>query len=800
MVQSNARFKIDIYGDTANFENSLKGVNSAVNGLKGEAAQLRRELRLDPGNNTKLVALQKNLQQQLSVTKQRATLLRQELSQVDRSTPAGQNKYVQLQRQLKNAEIQAGFLEKELDDVDNQIKNPSRFRLDTGQAQAQVDSLRNRFSSLREVAIGALRQIGSSAISALGNGFRSIISDTSEIQRNSIALRNTLDFSGLGSEYDSLSARLQGIATATNASTQDTLRLGTTFIGLGNDAQTAGDKVENIVKANQAFGGTGENLKGVVQAYSQISASGKVSAENINQLTDNNTALGAALKKVVYETNPALKQFGSFAGASEAGAISVAMLDKALQSLGQAGGAGTETIEDSFASLQETLAVALLPVLEAITPYVTNFLNSITDNIPAAIEYLGQLYENFKNVFQTIQDNQALVDVFVASLGALSVIAVVSKAFTGLVTAINLVRAAWIILSAVFASSGIGTIITLVAALVAGLVYFFTQTETGTQVWAALVQFLQNVISGLVSFFQSSWASITQFASDTVNNIQSFFTPIVSFFSGLFSGIASAVSGGFNAVITFAVNAVNAIYNFWRPLINFYASIFRLIGSIVNVAFQLIYGIARTIFNNLVSLWTTIGGVFSTVFGVVSRVVSAVFNAVLGFAQRSFQGMYNIARSVASAIGSAFNFIVGPLSVVFNAVFGFAQRSFQGMVNIASSVANGITSAFSGIVGFFSSIFGAVANIASSVLGGITSTINNIAGAINGVAGKIKGFFGGAMVAELREVSMASAGFVGNSATAQSTSTANTFNIQAGALDITQLARAIKREIDNGRA
>jgi tape measure domain-containing protein len=152
-------------------------------------------------------------------------------------------------------------------------------------------------------------------------------------------------------------------------------------------------------------------LKSVSQAYSQMSASGKVSAENINQLTDANTALGSALKTEIMK-NPALKSFGSFAEASEKGAISVDMLDTALQSLGQAGGGGTETIKDSFDSLDETISNALLPALDAITPIVTDIVNGIADSIPKVIEWFKQLWkaiENtgaidiFKNAFSEIK-------------------------------------------------------------------------------------------------------------------------------------------------------------------------------------------------------------------------------------------------------------------------------------------------------------------------------------------------------------------------------------------------------------
>lgn len=141
-----------------------------------------------------------------------------------------------------------------------------------------------------------------------------------------------MKFKGSGQEFDYVSKSMQNLAKDTNANTEDTLKLSTTFIGLGDTAKKRSVN-RSISKANQAFGGTGEQLKGVVQAYGQMSASGKVTAENINQLTDNNTALGSALKSTVMEMNPALKQYGSFASASEEGAISVGMLDEAMQNL-----------------------------------------------------------------------------------------------------------------------------------------------------------------------------------------------------------------------------------------------------------------------------------------------------------------------------------------------------------------------------------------------------------------------------------------------------------------------------------
>ena len=76
--------------------------------------------------------------------------------------------------------------------------------------------------------------------------------------------------------------------------------------------------------------------------------------------------------------NPALKQYSSFAEASEEGAISVEMLDKAMQKLGKAGGVVLTTISDDWDSFKETLSLALLPTLDALTPIISALIDKMS--------------------------------------------------------------------------------------------------------------------------------------------------------------------------------------------------------------------------------------------------------------------------------------------------------------------------------------------------------------------------------------------------------------------------------------
>jgi len=971
-----------------------------MSGLRGEAKNLREALKLDPTNTGKMAQLQKNLQTQLGLSRDKATKLKEELSTVDKSSPAGQKKWLQLTRDLGTAETQANRLEGEIKQVEGAISSGSwniEAKMDTKDVNSGIDGMKSRFSGLREIAVGAFRQIGASAVIAVGSGLRGWVSDAMDTQKAMISLQNTMKFKGSGQEFDYVSKSMQNLAKDTNANTEDTIKLSTTFIGLGDTAKSAVSKTEALVKANQAFGGTGEQLKGVVQAYGQMSASGKVTAENINQLTDNNTALGSALKSTVMEMNPSLKQYGSFAAASEKGAISVEMLDKAMQKLGKAGGGGVTTIGDAWDSFNETLSLALLPTLDALTPIISGLIDKMSGWGESAGKTITNVIKYFQDLFQKLQENAATlafleawdniksafgsivsiignvinsllgintettksatsidnvaksIAVFAGKLSevtkkiadflkkisesetAMSVLKgtlvaltagfVAFKIGSGIVTAIGIFKKLQTVIqagtgvmaafNAVVAVNPYVLIAAAIAAAVAGLIYFFTQTKTGKKIWADFVDFLKSAWDSVVSFFSGigqwfadiwngavdgakgiwqglvDWFSgIVQGIKNTWNGMTTFFTTlwttvvtgiqtawagVTGFFTELWNGIVNVVTTVFTTIASLVTNAYNWFVTTFQPLISFYQSIFGLIGSIINLAFQLILAVIRgayklvlnawqglsawfggifnavssvasTVFSaigsfavsawNVVrSVWGAISGFFSGIFNVVRGVVSSAFSAIGSFASSAwgvvrsiwnaaagfFSGIFNVVRGVVSGVFSSFGGFAssawGAISGVFSGVGSFFSGVFNGAMSavsgvfsafggFASNAYNAITGVFSGLGGFFSGLFGGIKNTIDSVLGGVTNTINNISGAINGIAGKLGGLFKGSMVVGLTDVNLSSSGYgLSTNSVSSDNRTYNTFNVQGGAgQDVSNLARAIRREFELGRA
>lgn len=916
-MASNATFEVEIYGNTTKFENSLKGVNTAMSGLRGEAKNLREALKLDPTNTGKMAQLQKNLQTQLGLSRDKATKLKEELSTVDKGTSAGQKKWLQLTRDLGTAETQANRLEGEIKQVEGAIKSGSwdiDAKMNTKGVNSGIDGMKSRFSGLREIAVGVFRQIGASAVSAVGNGLRGWISDAMDTQTAMIALKNTMKFKGNGQDFDYVSKSMQKLARDTNANSEDTLKLSTTFIGLGDSAKSAVSKTEALVKANQAFGGTGENLKGVAQAYGQMSASGKVTAENINQLTDNNAALSASLKDTVLQMNPQLKQYGSFNEAVSAGAVSMDMLDKAMQKAADGSSSATKTIRDTWSGFNEDLSQALIPTLEALTPVINALIDkmddwgkgagkaienvvkyfqdlfkqlqqngaitqfsAIWDNLKSAfgsvIVIIGNLIKSFagvddstaknktsvENVANTISslankfaditkkiadfigkisESKSAMDAIKVALVALAGAFVAMKVINGIIKAYEtynkIVEAATIIQGAFNAIMAVNPFVLLgiaIAAVVAGLVYFFTQTETGKKAWASFVDFLKSAWDSVVSFFSGIGQWFADIWNGAVNGAKAIWQGLVDWFIGIVQGIQNIWNGITTFFTTLWTTIIGGIQSVWGGVTGFFSGIFNAVSSVVSTVFSAIGGFAGSAWNVLVSVWSAVAGFFGGIFNAVSGVVSSVFSAIGSFASSAwgvvssiwsavsgfFSGIFNSVRSIVSGVFSAIGGFASSawsrISGVFSGVGGFFSGVFNGARNavsgvfsafggFASNAYNAITGAFSGLGGFFSGIFGGIKDTIDRVLGGVTGTIEKVSGAINGIAGKLGGMFKGSMVVGLPEFNLSSSGYgLSTNSVSSDNRTYNTFNVQGGAgQDVSNLARAIRREFDLGRA
>ena len=180
------------------------------------------------------------------------------------------------------------------------------------------------------------------------------------------------------------------------------------------------------------------------------------------------------------------------------------------------------------------------------------------------------------------------------------------------------------IFNAVLSANPIVIVIMAITALVAALVWFFTQTETGKQIWQGFVDFLGNAWTSITTALQAAWNAIA------------------SFLTGLWNGIVSAAQGYFNF------------------LVNFYSGIWSAISGTVTAVWNGISSFLSGIWNGIVSTASSIfNSIYSTISGVmngISGTVTAVWNGIKDTITNAINGARNAVSNAIEAIKGFFNF------------------------------------------------------------------------------------------------------------------------------------------------
>lgn len=213
---------------------------------------------------------------------------------------------------------------------------------------------------------------------------------------------------------------------------------------------------------------------------------------------------------------------------------------------------------------------------EVLMPVVTDLTNMGT-----------ALADDVKPALQWLVDNGDIVSSVLIGIGTAVAGIMVMNAIPGIIAAIT---GAWAALNAVFAASPIGIVIMLIAGLVAGLIYFFTQTETGQTIWSDFTDFLSfaagvisNALSGAAAFINGAWQSLTTFMSGIPGSITGFFQSLPGTLTGIFNNAVKGAQDAFNGLVEFVMGIpgriVGAIGNLGSTL---FASGQSLINGFLN--------------------------------------------------------------------------------------------------------------------------------------------------------------------------------------------------------------------------
>lgn len=368
--------------------------------------------------------------------------------------------------------------------------------------------------------------------------------------------------------------------------------------------------------------------------------------------------------------NPATQATGDFAGKAQ----------ELADTAGSGPAASIEMLKRSFEGLMSTLTDRLVGPLTTVLEVLKEH-PAILGVAAAAVGLFAAAWGAMKVA--------SLIGQFSGFIGIIKEWQIATKIATGIQAAFNFVMNA----------NPIGLVVTGLAALVAGVVYFFTQTETGKALWAGFMDALKSAWEWLTGVFAHAWEAI----SDAWNASMEWIKGVVS---TVWEGIKTVIS----AVISWIAAFIQAYVNMWVTIIKtalniivtVVTTVWNGIKTVISTVLNVIKTVISTVWNGIKSVITTvlntITGVMSSVWNGIKNTVSSAWNGIKNAVSGGVAGVFNLVKSLPGKILSA-------LGNLGRLLFDSGKSLLQGLWNGISSAVGWVKSKISGALGSIRNLF-----------------------------------------------------------------------------------------------
>lgn len=334
------------------------------------------------------------------------------------------------------------------------------------------------------------------------------------------------------------------------------------------------------------------------------------------------------------------------------------------------------------------------------------------------------------------------------SFGKASVYAkMAGKAITsGLVKGLKLAVGGIKALGMAIAANPIGLLVTAIAAVVAGLVYFFTQTETGKRLWASFMEFMGQVWENIKNWAQAAWEWIVQVWNGIPEWFSEKWNSVTGIVSQAWEGIKTAISNAWNAITEWFATAWEAykaqVQANWEFVKSIFSTAWEGIKNIVILAWngiQTFFTTAWTIFTSLVqTVWNGIVLVFQTVWNIIKTVVTTVWNGIAAFFSAAWTTFTSIVTTVwntiLTIIQSVWNGIKNAVTTIWNAISSFISGAWSAFTGFVSStwenIKNLISNAWEAIKATTQAVWEAIKSAVSNAVQAMVSKLQEFASSV----------------------------------------------------------------------
>ena len=298
-----------------------------------------------------------------------------------------------------------------------------------------------------------------------------------------------------------------------------------------------------------------------------------------------------------------------------------------------------------------------------------------------------------------------------------------------------------------------------IAAAVAALVWFFTQTETGKQIWQDFMSWLSSAWQAIVPVLTGIWNSIVETATTVWNNMMVVVAPIIQGVVDFIKSVWDGISAWWAENQGLIQQTFETVWNAIQTVIQ---TVMPIIQSIIETAMNILAPFIETTWNNICTVVTTvwelikiaiqtamdvISGIITTVLAIINGDWSTAWEAIKGVGEAIWNGLSaagktifdgfaqilsNIWETIKSVASSAWETLKASVLSIIDGLVSGAQSAWDTMSNAVSTLVSNVTGFFDQLWNI--NLFSAGQAILQGFLDGLQSVWSSVTDFVGGIA------------------------------------------------------------------
>ena len=258
-----------------------------------------------------------------------------------------------------------------------------------------------------------------------------------------------------------------------------------------------------------------------------------------------------------------------------------------------------------------------------------------------------------------------------------------------------------------------------IAAATAALAWFFTQTETGKQMWGSFVEWFSGSFQSIAPAFAEAWNGITETAVSVWTNLIAVVSPIIQSVVDFIKTIWDGMTAWWTENQSLIQQTFETVWNAIQAVIQ---TVMPIIQSVIQSALNFLSPFIETTWKNIgvavTTIWELMKNSIQTTIDAIAGIVKAVMQIITGDWSGAWESIKGVAETVWNGMVNAgkiiFDGFAQILSNIWNAIKSTASSAWEALKSSVLSIINNIVS---GAKTAWDTMVGAVTNLVSMITG-----------------------------------------------------------------------------------